>query len=165
MGEKPGFLGRQFGCLGSNGCKKGKSCAYCSTSIQWSNHTSSSCRKSWKTAKGKTKRGPLDEANGASTITSAPQPKRRSVLKDVTNISCAKSYENRSTVTKLQSKSKPTQRVERILNKQRCAKKVPKLPPPAVSGSSLVNDSKSAEETQKPVENNTLLICETNFAD
>ncbi|KAL5225728.1 hypothetical protein ABZP36_012367 [Zizania latifolia] len=111
-----------------------------------------------QTAKGKTKRGALDETNGASTITSAPQPKRRTVLKDVTNISCAKSYENCTTVTKLQdnkvirlyqSKPKPTQRVERIPSKKQCAKKVPKLPPPAVSGCSLVNDSKSAEETQK----------------
>lgn len=47
-------------------------------------------------------------------------------------------------------------------NKQ-CAKKVPKLPPPAVSGSPFVNDSNSAEETQKadhlaPVEEPTVLL-------
>ncbi|KAL5206279.1 hypothetical protein ABZP36_034488 [Zizania latifolia] len=99
--------------------------------------------------KGKTKRGALDETNGASTITSAPQPKRRTVLKEITNISCTTSHRNCSTVTKLQSKSKTTKRVERIPGKKQCVKRVPKLPPPAVSGNSLVIDSKSSEEMQK----------------
>uniref|UniRef100_A0A0E0MMQ3 Uncharacterized protein n=1 Tax=Oryza punctata TaxID=4537 RepID=A0A0E0MMQ3_ORYPU len=102
-----------------------------------------------QTAKGKTKRGALDENTSASTATSAPQPKRRTVLKDVTNIGCANSSKNCTTTTKLQQKSKPTQRVKQIPSKKQCAKKVPKLPPPAVAGTSFVNNSRSSEETQK----------------
>lgn len=55
-----------------------------------------------QTAKGKTKRGALDEITSASTATSAPQPKRRTVLKDVTNIGCANSSKNCTTTSKLQ---------------------------------------------------------------
>uniref|UniRef100_A0A0E0BT23 Cyclin-like domain-containing protein n=2 Tax=Oryza TaxID=4527 RepID=A0A0E0BT23_9ORYZ len=102
-----------------------------------------------QTAKGKTKRGALDEITSVSTATSAPQPKRRTVLKDVTNIGCANSSKNCTTTSKLQQKSKPTQRVKQIPSKKQCAKKVPKLPPPAVAGTSFVIDSKSSEETQK----------------
>ena len=54
------------------------------------------------TVKGKTKRGALDENTCVSAVASAPHPKRRAVLKDVTNISCANSYRNCTAVTKLQ---------------------------------------------------------------
>jgi len=42
----------------------------------------------------------------------------------------------------------PSQKVGQSINKQ-CTNKIPKLLPLAVGGSSLVNDSNSAEETQK----------------
>ncbi|XP_015698518.1 cyclin-A2-1 isoform X2 [Oryza brachyantha] len=102
-----------------------------------------------QTAKGKTKRGALDENTAAGTAASAPQPKRRTVLKDVTNIGCANSSKNCTTGTKLQPKSKPTQRVKQALSKKQCSKKVPKLPLPAAGGNSVVNDSRNSEETQK----------------
>ncbi|KAF0889553.1 hypothetical protein E2562_028648, partial [Oryza meyeriana var. granulata] len=102
-----------------------------------------------QTTKGKTKRGALDENTSAGIATSAPVPKRRTVLKDVTNIGGANSSKNCTTATKLQPKSKPTQRAKPITSKKQCAKKVPKLPPLAVGGTSFVNDSKSSEETQK----------------
>ncbi|EMS47080.1 Cyclin-A2-1 [Triticum urartu] len=100
------------------------------------------------TAKGKTKRGALDENTCVSAVASAPHPKRRAVLKDVTNISCANSYRNCTAVTKLQLR--PTQKVGRnpSKNKQR-SKKVPKPPLPAVSGTSFVNDCHNVEEAQK----------------
>ncbi|KAG0520908.1 hypothetical protein BDA96_08G115300 [Sorghum bicolor] len=94
--------------------------------------------------KGKMKR----EASGenADAGASAPQPKRRTVLKNVTNISCAKTSKRCNTVTGL--KLGPSQKVGQSINKQ-CTNKIPKLLPLAVGGSSLVNDSSSAEETQK----------------
>ncbi|KAM3273111.1 hypothetical protein ACQJBY_042855 [Aegilops geniculata] len=100
------------------------------------------------TVKGKTKRGALDENTCVSAVASAPHPKRRAVLKDVTNISCANSYRNCTAVTKLQSR--PTQKVGRnpSKNKQR-SKKVPKPPLPAVSATSFVNDCHNVEEAQK----------------
>jgi cyclin A len=54
------------------------------------------------TAKANAKRGALDENACASAVTSAPQPKRRAVLKDVTNVSCANSYKSYTAVTKPQ---------------------------------------------------------------
>ena len=54
------------------------------------------------TAKGKMKRGALDENTCVSAVAKAPHPKRRAVLKDVTNISCANSFRNCTAVTKLQ---------------------------------------------------------------
>jgi cyclin A len=54
------------------------------------------------TAKANAKRGALDENACASAVTSAPQPKRRAVLRDVTNVSCANSYKSYTAVTKPQ---------------------------------------------------------------
>ncbi|XP_062203538.1 cyclin-A2-1-like isoform X2 [Phragmites australis] len=101
-----------------------------------------------QTVKGKTKRGALDENARANAVTLAPQPKRRTVLKDVTNLSCVNSSKNCTALTKLQSR--PSQRVGRApsRNKQ-CAKRVPKPLHLAAGGNSFVNDSNSAEETQK----------------
>ncbi|KAL6603291.1 hypothetical protein ACP70R_043652 [Stipagrostis hirtigluma subsp. patula] len=96
-------------------------------------------------AKGKTKRGTSDENTSATP--SGPQPKRRTVLKDVTNISRANSNQNCTAATKLQAR--PSQRVGRIASKNKqCPKKLPKIPPTAVTGSSFVNDSNIAAETQ-----------------
>lgn len=96
----------------------------------------------------KVKRGALDENACASAATSAPQPKRRAVLKDVTNISLANSSKNCIAVTKLQSR--PPQKVGRILSKKKqSAKKVTKPSLLAVSGTSFVNDSNIIEEAQK----------------
>ncbi|XP_066357188.1 cyclin-A2-1-like [Miscanthus floridulus] len=97
-------------------------------------------------AKGKMKRGASDENAAADAGASAPQPKRRPVLKNVTNISCAKTSKRCNAVTGL--KLGPSQKVGQSINKQ-CTNKIPKLLPLAVGGSSLVNDSNSAEETQK----------------
>ena len=99
--------------------------------------------------KGKAKRGASDENTCASALTSAPPPKRRAALKDVTNISCANSFRNCTAVTKLQSR--PTQKVGRNPSKNKqCAKKAPKPPLPTLSGTSfVVNDSHNVEETQK----------------
>uniref|UniRef100_A0A453GVW3 Cyclin N-terminal domain-containing protein n=1 Tax=Aegilops tauschii subsp. strangulata TaxID=200361 RepID=A0A453GVW3_AEGTS len=99
--------------------------------------------------KGKAKRGASDENTCASALTSAPPPKRRAALKDVTNISCANSFRNCTAVTKLQSR--PTQKVGRNPSKNKqCTKKAPKPPLPAVSGTSfVVNDSHNVEESQK----------------
>ncbi|KAL6660930.1 hypothetical protein ACP70R_000314 [Stipagrostis hirtigluma subsp. patula] len=96
-------------------------------------------------AKGKTKRGTSDENTSATP--SGPQPKRRTVLKDVTNISRANSNQNCTAATKLQAR--PSQRVGRIASKNKqCSKKLPKIPPTAVTGSSFVNDSNIAGETK-----------------
>ncbi|XP_062178887.1 cyclin-A2-1-like [Phragmites australis] len=98
-------------------------------------------------AKGKTKRGASDENTSASTAFAGPQPKRRTVLKDVTNVSCSNSNNSCTVATKLQAR--PSQRVGRVMSKNKqCAKKVPKIPPPVVNRSSVVNDSNIAEETQ-----------------
>ncbi|CAN6192799.1 unnamed protein product [Urochloa humidicola] len=98
-------------------------------------------------AQGKTKRGSSYENTSSSAAISGPQPKRRTVLRDVTNVSRANSNKNITAATKLQAR--PSQRGGRTLSKNRqCAKKVPKLPPPAVNKSSVANDSNIAEETQ-----------------
>ncbi|CAN6329153.1 unnamed protein product [Urochloa humidicola] len=97
-------------------------------------------------AKGKTKRKASDENSSADGGAPAPQPKRRIVLKNVTNISCANASKKCNAVTKLQSR--PSQKVGQSINKQ-CAKKIPKLLPPDVGGSSFANDSNGAEETQE----------------
>ncbi|OEL14242.1 Cyclin-A2-1 [Dichanthelium oligosanthes] len=97
-------------------------------------------------AKGNMKRKASDENASVDAGASAPQPKRRTVLKNVTNISCANASKKCTAVTKL--KSGPSQKVGQSINKQ-CANKIPKLLPLAVGGSSFVNDSNSAEETQK----------------
>ncbi|KAM0855591.1 hypothetical protein ACQ4PT_049662 [Festuca glaucescens] len=110
-------------------------------------------------AKTNAKRGALDENACASAVTSAPQPKRRAVLRDVTNISCANSYKSCTAATKLQSK--PTQKVARIPSKNKqCAKKVPKPPLPAVSEASFVNDSEEAQKGElfAPKEEPTALL-------
>ncbi|KAL6842072.1 hypothetical protein ACP4OV_028051 [Aristida adscensionis] len=100
-----------------------------------------------QTAKGKTKRGALDENAGAKVVTSAPQPKRRTVLKNVTNINFGKSSKNGTAVTKLQSR--PSQRIGRTLSRNKqCAKEVPKPLPSAAAGDSFVNGSNIAEEIQ-----------------
>jgi len=52
-------------------------------------------------AKGKMKREASDENAAADAGASAPQPKRRTVLKNVTNISCAKTSKRCNTVTGL----------------------------------------------------------------
>ncbi|XP_062227742.1 cyclin-A2-1-like [Phragmites australis] len=98
-------------------------------------------------ARGKTKRVTSDENTSASAAISGPQPKRRTVLKDVTNISRASTNKKGTAATKLQGR--PPQRVGRIVSKNKqYAKKVPKILPPAVNGTSCVNDSNVAEETQ-----------------
>uniref|UniRef100_A0ACD5YLC9 Uncharacterized protein n=1 Tax=Avena sativa TaxID=4498 RepID=A0ACD5YLC9_AVESA len=110
-------------------------------------------------AKATAKRGALDENACASAVTSAPQHKRRAVLRDVTNISCANSYKNCTAVTKLQSK--PTQKVARIPSKNKqCAKRVPKPPLPAVSEASFVNGSEEAQKAElfAPKEEPTALL-------
>ncbi|KAG2608468.1 cyclin-A2-1-like [Panicum virgatum] len=100
-----------------------------------------------RAAQGKTKRGCSYETTSSSAAISAPQPKRRTVLRDVTNVSRANSNKN-TAATKLQTR--PSQRVGRTTSKNKqCAKKVPKIPPPAVNRSSVANDSKIAEETQE----------------
>ncbi|RCV19109.1 hypothetical protein SEVIR_3G373900v4 [Setaria viridis] len=97
-------------------------------------------------ATGKMKRKASDENSSTVAGASAPQPKRRTVLKNVTNNSCAKLASKKCiVVTKLQSG--PSQKDGPSINKQ-CAK-IPKLPPLDVGGSSFVNDSNSAEETRK----------------
>ncbi|CAN6220111.1 unnamed protein product [Urochloa humidicola] len=99
-------------------------------------------------AQGKTKRGSSYENTSSSAAISGPQPKRRTVLRDVTNVSRANSNKNVTAATKLQAR--PSQRGGRTLSKNRqCAKKVPKIPPPAVNKSSVANDSNIAEETQE----------------
>lgn len=52
-------------------------------------------------AKGKMKREASDENASADAGASAPQPKRRTVLKNVTNISCAKTSKRSTAVTGL----------------------------------------------------------------
>ncbi|CAN6200541.1 unnamed protein product [Urochloa humidicola] len=97
---------------------------------------------------GKTKRGSSYENTSSSAAISGPQPKRRTVLRDVTNVSRANSNKNITAATKLQTR--PSQRVGRTLSKnRRCAKKVPKIPPPAVNRSAVANDPNIAEETQE----------------
>ncbi|KAL6593916.1 hypothetical protein ACP70R_048817 [Stipagrostis hirtigluma subsp. patula] len=101
-----------------------------------------------QTAKGKMKRGALDENCSANVLTSAPQPKRRTVLKDVTNISCAESSKYCTALTKLQSR--PSQRIGRALSRNKQgAKEVPKPLPPTAGGNSLVNACNTAEEIKK----------------
>lgn len=51
---------------------------------------------------GKTKRGPSYDNTSATAAISGPQPKRRTVLKDVTNVSRANSSKNTTATTKLQ---------------------------------------------------------------
>ncbi|CAL4892096.1 unnamed protein product [Urochloa decumbens] len=97
-------------------------------------------------ANGKRKRKASDENSSADAGAPAPQPKKRTVLKNVTNISCANASKKCNAVTKLQSR--PSQKVGQSINKQ-CAKKIPKLLPVEVGGSSFVNDSNIAEETQE----------------
>ncbi|RCV23160.1 hypothetical protein SETIT_4G276600v2 [Setaria italica] len=98
-------------------------------------------------AQGKTKRGSSYESASASVAISGPQPKRRTVLRDVTNVSRANSNRNNTAATKLQTR--PSQRIGRTTSKNKqCAKKVPKIPPPAVK-SSVANESNIAEETQE----------------
>ncbi|PAN21096.1 hypothetical protein PAHAL_3G440000 [Panicum hallii] len=97
-------------------------------------------------AKGKMKRETSDENSYADAGASAPQPKKRIVLKNVTNISCANACKKCTAVTKLQPR--PSQKVGQCINKQ-CSNKNPKLLPLAAGGSLFVNDSNSAEETQK----------------
>ena len=53
-------------------------------------------------AKGKKKREASDENSYANAGASAPQPKKRIVLKNVTNISCAIACKKCTAVTKLQ---------------------------------------------------------------
>ncbi|KAJ1265457.1 hypothetical protein BS78_08G078000 [Paspalum vaginatum] len=96
-------------------------------------------------AKGKMKREASDENSSANAGASAPQPKRRTVLKNITNINCANASKKFTAVTKLQSG--PSQKVRQSINKQ-CAYKIPKPLPLAVRGSAHVND-KNAEETKK----------------
>ncbi|KAF8772099.1 hypothetical protein HU200_006092 [Digitaria exilis] len=99
-------------------------------------------------AQGKTKRGSSYDNTSSSAAISAPQPKRRAVLRDVTNVSRANSSKNTTAATKLQTR--PTQRVGRTVSKNKqCAKKVPRIPPPAVNKSPVANDSNIAEETQE----------------
>ncbi|RLN27468.1 cyclin-A2-1-like [Panicum miliaceum] len=97
-------------------------------------------------ATGKMKRGASDENSYADAGASAPQPKKRMVLKNVTNISCANACKKCTAVTKLQPG--PSQKVGQSINKQ-CSNKIPKLLPLAAGESLFVNDSNSAEETQK----------------
>ncbi|CAN6342980.1 unnamed protein product [Urochloa humidicola] len=97
-------------------------------------------------AKGKLKRKASDENSSADAGAPAPQPKRRTVLGNVTNISCANASKKCNAVTKLQSR--PSQKVGQSINKQ-CAKKIPKLLPADVGGDSFAGDSKGAEETQE----------------
>lgn len=50
---------------------------------------------------------------------------------------------------------RPSQRGAQVVSKyKQCAKKIPKVPPPAVNASSFVNDCKVAEDTKeaKPLE-------------
>ncbi|TVU07617.1 hypothetical protein EJB05_40981 [Eragrostis curvula] len=95
-------------------------------------------------ARGKAKRGNSDQ----STTVTGPQPKRRTVLKDVTNTSRANSTRKCTAPSKLQTR--PSQKGAQVASKYRqCAKKVSKNPPPAVNGSSFVNDSKVAEDTEQ----------------
>nr|CAB3462134.1 unnamed protein product [Digitaria exilis] len=96
--------------------------------------------------KGKMKRKASDENASSDAGVSAPHPKRRAVLENVTNIRCVDASKKCTAVTKLQSG--PSHKVGQSINKQ-CASKVPKLLPLAVGGSSFVNDSNSAEETRK----------------
>ncbi|KAF8661076.1 hypothetical protein HU200_057177 [Digitaria exilis] len=96
--------------------------------------------------KGKMKRKASDENASSDAGVSAPHPKRRAVLENVTNIRCVDASKKCTAVTKLQSG--PSHKVGQSINKQ-CASKVPKLLPLAVGGSSFVNDSNSAEETHK----------------
>ncbi|KAK3134545.1 hypothetical protein QOZ80_6AG0550560 [Eleusine coracana subsp. coracana] len=96
-------------------------------------------------SKGKTKRGPSDQTTSAM---SGPQPKRRTVLKDVTNTSHANSIRKCTAPSKQQTR--PSQRGAQVASKyKQCAKKIPKVPPPAVNGSSFVNDCKVVEDTKE----------------
>ncbi|CAN6338393.1 unnamed protein product [Urochloa humidicola] len=97
-------------------------------------------------ANGKRKRKASDENSSADAGAPAPQPKRRTVLKNVTNISCANASKKCNAVTKLQAR--PSQKIGQSINKQ-CAKKIPNLLPLDAGGSSLANNSNSAEETQE----------------
>ncbi|KAL6873614.1 hypothetical protein ACP4OV_013696 [Aristida adscensionis] len=100
--------------------------------------------------RGKTKRGTSDENSSASAVISGPQPKRRVVLKDVTNVSRANSNQNCSATTKPQTR--PSKRVGRTASKSKqSTKKPPKIPTPAVNGSSFANDCDIAEETQAAI--------------
>ncbi|XP_020400692.1 cyclin-A2 isoform X4 [Zea mays] len=96
-------------------------------------------------AKKKMKREASDENASADAGASAPLPKRRTVLKNVTNISCAKISKRCTAVTGL--KLGPSQKAGQSINKQ-CTNKISMLLPLAVGGSSLVDDSNNAEETQ-----------------
>jgi cyclin A len=53
-------------------------------------------------SQGKTKRGSSYESTSASAAISGPQPKRRTVLRDVTNVGRANSNKNITAATKLQ---------------------------------------------------------------
>ncbi|KAJ1260996.1 hypothetical protein BS78_10G274500 [Paspalum vaginatum] len=97
---------------------------------------------------GKTKRGSSYESTSASAAILAPQPKRRAVLRDVTNVSRVNSNKSSTAATKLQTK--PSQRTRRTAGKNKqCARKVPKVPPSAVNGSSITINSNVPEETQE----------------
>lgn len=58
-------------------------------------------------AQGKTKRGSSYDNTSSSAAISAPQPKRRAVLRDVTNVSRANSSKNTTAATKLQVSTVP----------------------------------------------------------
>ncbi|TVU50147.1 hypothetical protein EJB05_01504 [Eragrostis curvula] len=101
-----------------------------------------------QTAKGKRKRGALDENASENATTSVPQPKRRTVLKDVTNLCCGNASKNCNTLTKLQLR--PSKKVGQSRNKnEQCAKKVPAPLLPAAGRRSFLNDSKRAGKTQR----------------
>ncbi|PWZ22541.1 hypothetical protein Zm00014a_036695 [Zea mays] len=100
-----------------------------------------------QTAQGKAKRGSSYDNTSASVALSGPQPKRRTVLRDVTNLSNANSNKSFAAAPKLQTK--PSLRTGRTVSKSKpCAKKIPKKPPPAGNGSALTNVLNIAEETQ-----------------
>ncbi|GJM95609.1 hypothetical protein PR202_ga12371 [Eleusine coracana subsp. coracana] len=99
-------------------------------------------------ARSQTKRGAVDEnANGNSAIL-APRLKRRTVLKDVTNLCRVNPSKNCASATKLQLRSSLNVGWSPSKNEQ-CAKKVPKPLVLAAGGTSFVHDSKRASKTQK----------------
>ncbi|KAK3136640.1 hypothetical protein QOZ80_5BG0439890 [Eleusine coracana subsp. coracana] len=101
-----------------------------------------------QSARSQTKRGAVDEnANGNSAI-SAPRLKRRTVLKDVTNLCRVNPSKNCASTTKLQLRSSLNVGWSPSKNEQ-CAKKVPKPLVLAAGGTSFVHDSKRASKTQK----------------
>ncbi|XP_066377369.1 cyclin-A2-1-like [Miscanthus floridulus] len=101
-----------------------------------------------QTSQGKTKRGSSYDNTSASTAFSGPQPKRRTVLRDVTNLRNANSNKTFAAAPKLQTR--PSLRTGRAVSKgKQCTKRIPKIPPQAGNGSSFANDSSIAEETQE----------------